>query len=261
MDVDFLHPATATRRAPMKSLGSNEVHVWLLRPEDVSEATLLACEAILSPSELVRADSFRFERHRTESVLTRALVRTTLSRYAELTPSAWSFRLGEYGRPHPTADVGLSFSASNHPTLVACAVARHETVGLDLEPFHRAPEVLAVAETVFGPIELADLHALEGARREDRALSLWTGKEAYVKARSLGFAAPIKEIELRFDASGRHPAPSFPTGFDQPAGWAISLHDIESFRVAVCVRGAGPAPNVVFCRTALEDVPALQRGR
>ena len=42
---------------------------------------------------------FVFERDRRQFLITRALVRTMLSRYAEVAPRDWRFVTNQYGRP------------------------------------------------------------------------------------------------------------------------------------------------------------------
>lgn len=213
------------------SLGVDEVHVWLARPASVDVAKLAQ---VLSKAERRRADAFRFERHRRESIVTRALMRTTLSRYGALAPADWVFREGAHGRPAVDPPCGLFINATNHPNLVACVVARTDEVGIDLEPLSRAPAMLEVSREVFAPTELGALGPLNLPDREDLAVTLWTRKEAYIKALGLGFSAPVREIVV-------DPAA------DPPAGFFFDVRDVhagELFRLAVAVRGAGARPRV-----------------
>src|SRR5690606_24692645 len=113
-------------------------------------------------------------------------------------PHAWVWKLGEYGKPSPDPPCGVFFNASNHPGLVACGVARSSELGIDVEPRARGDEILDVARDVFSSPELRALYALEGERRLERAVSLWTAKEAYIKARGWGFSAPLREIFVDF---------------------------------------------------------------
>ena len=47
------------------------------------------------------------------------------------------------------------------------------------------------------PVEQAQLAALPDAEKQDRALSLWTLKESYIKARGLGLLIPLDKIIVR----------------------------------------------------------------
>ena len=53
---------------------------------------------------------------------------------------------------------------------------------------------LEAAETVFSSTEIRGLKSLSGAAQCDRFFSLWTLKEAYIKARGMGMSLPVREI-------------------------------------------------------------------
>jgi 4'-phosphopantetheinyl transferase len=211
----------------MLSLAPDEVHVWTARPSALDEASPRAWTQNASDEERLRSQNFRFDRHRREHLATRALVRTALSRYRDVEPRAWRWRLGEHGRPYVDPPCGLWFNAANHPDFVVCAVATHEDVGIDVEPVSRAEEILEVAATVFAPVELDDLARRTGDARRDRAVTLWTGKEAYIKARGLGFAAPVREIVM-----------------DDLPGWSLAWRDVEGFRIATAVKCLAGPPRI-----------------
>src|SRR4051812_25098224 len=81
--------------------GRHEAHLWHVVPDEIADEQLLdAYRAILIQSEIERNLRFVFERGRRDDLVTRALVRTTLSRYVpEVPPRAWRFATGPYGRP------------------------------------------------------------------------------------------------------------------------------------------------------------------
>ena len=59
---------------------------------------------------------FRFEKDRHTSLVTRALVRTVLSRYADVSPGDWRFVANEYGSPEidePSEERCLRFNLSH----------------------------------------------------------------------------------------------------------------------------------------------------
>ena len=219
-------------------LGSGEVHAWTARPPALSDETVARCAALLSGDERERISRFLFERHRREATVSRALVRATLARYVGRPASTFRYRLGPHGRPSVDPPCGIDFNATNHPGLVACAVTLAAALGIDVEPLSRGDEILEVARTVFSAPELLGLEALAEDARRDRAVSLWTLKEAYVKARGLGLSAPLHDIVVEFP-HGERPTVRFLDDVDQPEGWWLDTRDVGDFRLAVAVRGAG----------------------
>jgi 4'-phosphopantetheinyl transferase len=215
--------------------GEDEVHVWVARPGALSPEELAACERVLSPDERKHAARFRFERHRLEATVSRALVRTTLARYVGRTAPAIAYRVGQYGRPDLDPACALGFNATNHPGLVAVAVSVGEEIGVDTEPLSRGAEILGVAGTVFSEPELDALEALPAEARHDRAVSLWTCKEAYIKARGLGFSASLHEIVVDFPPDAP-PRIRFLAGYDDARGWRLNTRDAMGYRLAVALR-------------------------
>jgi 4'-phosphopantetheinyl transferase len=116
--------------------------------------------------------------------------------------------------------------------MVVCAVARR-TVGVDVEPRDRAGEIFEVAERVFSAFERAELYALEGAARRERAVALWTSKEAYIKARGIGISLPLREISMHFDRA--FPRVEVSPAIEDGIAWAFRAFDVDGHRVAVCV--------------------------
>ena len=232
--------------------GAEDIDLWIVRPELVSDSALLTrYRALLSPDETKRLGAFRFENNRHEYLVTRALARTTLSAYRPVAPEAWRFTFNAYGRPSIEPPCGLCFNLSNTSTLVVCAVSEHHELGVDTEPLDRADAVLEVAETVFSDAELGELHALAPPARRERAVSLWTLKEAYIKARGIGMSAPLRQITVRFEPSGALRLDLAPEVHDDASAWWLGTRDLHGHRVALAVRSGGAQARV----TVVEKIP------
>ena len=216
-------------------LAGDQVHVWFARPTVFSADALARCAALLSEEERARVARFHFERNRRESTVSRALVRATLARYLGSPATSFAYRLGPHGRPHVEPPSALDFNATNHPDLVACAVVRDGVVGVDVEPLSRGDQILGVAPSVFSAPERDALDALADDARRDRAVSLWTCKEAYIKARGFGLSGPLQEIVVEYPP-GASPTIRFLEGVDVPSGWSLAMRDFHDCRIAVAAR-------------------------
>jgi 4'-phosphopantetheinyl transferase len=213
-----------------------EVHVWFALPGALAEADLAHGLRLLDATELARYRRFCFELHRREFLVTHALLRLTLARYGPTEAAAWRFDHGPHGKPSISPPCGLSFNVSNHPSLVVCAVASGAEVGVDVEPLARGPTILELAPTVFSAHERAVLECLAPAERSQRAVSLWTAKEAYIKARGQGLTLPLDLITIAFDE--RHPLEprvEVHPSIDDGVRWTVRLVDVEQHRVAVAL--------------------------
>ena len=117
-------------------LGPLDVHLWYAQPDRLSDPALLSQYAsLLCSEEQARHARYRIERVRNEFLVTRALVRTVLSRYTPVEPVEWRFTTNAYGRPDvssPPLAEPLRFNLSHTRGLIAL-VTRLEEVGVDVE--------------------------------------------------------------------------------------------------------------------------------
>jgi 4'-phosphopantetheinyl transferase len=203
-------------------LPEGEVHLWYVLPDTVDDPALLAAyDVLLAPAERTRRDRYMFERNRREYLMTRALVRGTLSRYAKVPPEAWTFRDNAWGRP----EIGLSehawlrFNLSNTRGLIACVVARELEIGVDVEDTERQGQTVAIADRFFSPREVASLRALPARSQRDRFFDYWTLKEAYIKARGMGLAIPLDQFSFLLDEAPPIRIAFAPELDDDPSAW------------------------------------------
>jgi 4'-phosphopantetheinyl transferase len=242
----------------MLKLSASEVHIWYVFSErSTSPETLRSYEDLLSMDEKKRRDSFAFVTGKYEYLVARALLRTTLSRYAEIDPRSWIFAQNAYGRPEvaePAVLPRLMFNISHCQGLVACAVVVDREIGIDVEDIGRNQQPLDIAVSCFSESEVNDLRSLPPSLRDRRFFEYWTLKESYIKARGLGFALPLKEFS--FDLDPAHPVRiSFsPRISDDPKSWQFELTALSPrFQMALAVRKAqGPDLSIIT-----REAPAL----
>ncbi|XBJ07461.1 hypothetical protein VPH35_012974 [Triticum aestivum] len=184
-----------------------EVHVWYLCPDELNnQSQLNMYEELLSPSEREYADSMKATMLRKDVVLSRALLRTTLSRYrwasicafilsyiygkldtgCKIDPRSFEFKKNKFGKPEvlwplddSTAEQPLHFNISHTTSLIACGIAINAHIGIDVEEKKRntTKNILSLARRYFTPSEvdsLAEISDSDAQRKE--FLKLWTLK-------------------------------------------------------------------------------------
>jgi 4'-phosphopantetheinyl transferase len=179
-----------------------QVDLWYTAPEDAVALGLIErYRRWLPEEEVARADRFHFLRDRHQHLVTRALVRTVLSRYVPCDPLHWAFRPNAYGRPEIIQPAGLPvwFNLSHIRGLVVCAVAGDPTMGVDVESEGRVKSFVDLAERFFAHRETAWLRQVPAEQQASAFFQFWTLKEAYIKARGMGLAIPLQDFA--FDIS------------------------------------------------------------
>jgi 4'-phosphopantetheinyl transferase len=241
-------------------LPRDEAHLYYALEDQIREPVLLAAyEALLTPEERARKQRYYFEKNRHEYLITRALVRSVLSRYARVPPAAWTFSANSWGCPAIAAPegTGLRFNLSNTRGLVCCLVARDRDIGVDVEDVDREGETVAIADRFFSPSEVEELCAQPEPQRRPRFFDYWTLKEAYIKARGMGLAIPLDHFSFRI-APGRPIGIAFdPRLEDDPASWQFEqLRPTPSHLVSLAIRRGAEAPLRVVARRVTPLLPA-----
>ena len=235
------------RNDPRQTLDGRHAHLWWIRPATVTDpAELARCRALLTDDEREKTDRYCFARDRHTCLVTRVLVRTTLSRYCDVPPARWRFRTNDHGRPEiDTPPSTIRFNLSHTRGLIVCLVSRGREVGVDVESLNRANHWLDLSERFFAPREAAALRRVDASDRPIRFLEYWTLKESYVKGCGLGLAIPLTgfSFDLPARASDEISLRLTPAVDDDEARWQFTLERFgRDHLVATAVERGGSEP-------------------
>ena len=228
----------------MDLLPLSAVHVDLVHTDSADAwAHRDAYLALMSPDEHQRMARLIFDRDRRRFLLTRALVRTMLSRYGQVAPADWKFIENVHGRPEirdrPAGVPDLRFNISHTDGLIACAVTIGREVGVDVE--HTGRRLTHdVAGRFFAPREVDDLTSLPHEEQHRVFFDYWTLKEAYIKARGFGLALPLADFAFTL-APPAPPRVTFePSLEDDPDTWQFAqASPTPHHRLGLAVRREG----------------------
>ena len=219
-------------------LERNAVHLWFWFPERACRSvTLDQFESLLADDELARYNQLRFPEHRREYLVSHALLRATLARYADIPPVDIRFQQNAFGKPELVgagALADLRFNMSHTHGLAFCAVTRSGDIGADVEYHTENQALLEIADHYFSPSEVDDLLALPDGERRAAFFRYWTLKESYIKSRGEGLSLPLDSFSFLLNGqsigfeSGREP---------HPADWHFfSLQPAPDYSAAVALR-------------------------
>jgi len=221
-------------------LKSDDVHVWISYPDQIQDHALLSgYEQLLSPDEKAKKDRFHFAQHRHQYLVSRALVRTTLSRYVPYPPEKWAFSINEHGRPEIIRSKELPplrFNLSHTPGIVACAVVLHRDIGVDVEDMDRKVGIRQIANRYFSPSEIVALNSLSETERRIRFFQYWTLKESFSKAKGVGLTLPLHQFAFHQSRKGEWRISLHPAIQDDATQWQFwCLHPTPRHALAVSV--------------------------
>ena len=239
------------------SLTPAEIHLWLAFYDEINEEPLLsAYRELLNDVEKEQEPRFYFARDRRRYLVTRALVRTVLSRYAPIGPKEWIFSANAYGRPEianaHARDLCLSFNLSHTHSLIVLGVTKGRALGVDVENFRARAAAIEIADHYFAPEEVTALAAMPQQQQQNRFFEYWTFKESYIKARGMGLSLPLDKFSFHYRDEQAVEIAINPELADDPGRWQFwQLRPRPEYLVAICAERTGRESTGLIVREAI----------
>lgn len=217
-------------------LSGEQVDIWLVdQRTSLSNQELQQCHDWLSPEEWHRAQRFVFTRDRERFIQAKVLQRAVLSRYyPAIPPHQWVFDFNQHGKPHiaNTTSEALYFNLSHTDGMIALAVTRIGEIGIDVESVNRNNDLRSLADYCFTEIEQDYLYKDDEQEFERRFFTLWTLKEAVVKAVGVGISLGLKrfEFQVKGESTSVSPLPS-----PHPQQWFLHKTQLSEHTLALAV--------------------------
>jgi len=175
------------------------VHVFkALVSDDVNYSHLYA--DVLSTDEEKKALRFKREADCRSYRLRKYVLRQLLSVFTGVNASAITYRYGEHKKP---AVEGIAFNSSHSGNCILIAIAP-AGVGIDVEHIRHDFDFDVLMDTCFTAEEQAFIN--QGERRNN-FFSLWTRKEAVLKANGTGLITRLNELnclDMEVTFKGQH---------------------------------------------------------
>ena len=229
-------------------LAPGEAVVWLSAARGLPPQARTTLEALLDDEERGRAAALLREEDREVFVRAHALLRAALSHHGAAPPSSWRFARAP-GKPELCGPLRgeLRFNLSHSGGLAAVVVAAGMDVGVDVEAERPRPH-LEIARRFFAPSELELLRAappgLEALGEADLFLTLWTLKEAFVKARGRRLLFPLDDFAFAVSDGGEGVRFSPPPGEREEDWFFRTWRPAAGHRASVAIRAGATKPQL-----------------
>jgi len=232
--------------------------VWTLALADgAGEEAVRPLLEFLDGAELARLERLKVAADRALFVAGRALARALLSAIDGRPSADWRFAAGPHGRPEIAGDnpSALSFNISHTPGMAASAAICGAAVGVDVERLGRKAPFDDLAKHKFAAAEQALVLGADEADRARVFFSLWTLKEAYIKAIGRGLAEPLDGFAFTLD-----PVAVTFMGGDDPAAWGFRLLGPSPGHILALAAKTGGDLAVVHDHVSVAELAARLQG-
>jgi 4'-phosphopantetheinyl transferase len=180
---------------------------------------LHALMALLSDTELAKAQTLQTEQAKMHYIVSRGLLRTTLAGYLHCGPRELEFSIGEHGKPTLLGH-DLAFNLSHSQDSLLLAVSNLQTVGVDVETIKPRKSLQGIAQRCFSAGEFKHWQQLPSAEQTGQFFRLWTIKEAFVKAVGRGIALGLDHCEV--DIGSHRGFSAVPDEYGPAATWLVT---------------------------------------
>lgn len=192
--------------------------------------------AWLDRRELARWRRYLHPRPRRDFALCRAALRAMLCSRLGCRNDELAFGTLRHGKPYALVGgnpvpIGFNVSHGGRHGLIALAPAGR--IGVDVEERNARRDLDGIMHMVYTPDEQAELDQVYGEQRVRLFFSLWTMKEALIKALGTGFSLNPSRFEIppALRRGGRAGVFRFP--HNPAAGWWLEKLDNNHFAAAV----------------------------
>ena len=219
-----IHWPVAPARLQLEKTGA---HVWAASLH-TAPTVLTSLARTLSEAEQERAARFKFEPGRKRFIAGRGLLRAILGRYLQTGPAELKFVYGPHGKPALSAEFAgaeIHFNLAHSDDLALIAVTRAGAVGVDVERIRPVKDAEALVARFFSPRESGLFQRLAADEKPPAFLTLWTRKEALLKATGEGITRSLSLVEVSFLPGEAARLLAIAGDAEKAAQW--TLHDLS----------------------------------
>ena len=172
-----------------------------------------------------------------EIILSRGILRIIISFYLDQEPADLKISSTPDGKPH-LENSNLEFNLSHSGNIWVCALCQSTQVGIDIQQRYPITSIKTIIKNYFSENEKTYLDSLPADQYREKFFSLWTAKEAYLKAIGKGFQESPSKIDILPDASSGNYILDQAQSQQKSGEWTISAIYLEwDYSAAFAVLG------------------------
>lgn len=202
--------------------------------------------SLLNKEEQSRANQLKIENKRLQFVLTRGVLKDLLAEKLKLAPLEIKLNYAEHGKPFLSPEINpenIEFNVSHSNDYAAIAISKNVKLGIDVEQIRSDMDFDNLAKRFFSKDEYEYLMSLEKEGKQTAFFSIWSAKEAFIKAQGDGVSFGLDKFSVPFsDAKG---LVQISSNKDSSHIWQLeNFSNIEGYSMAVCVNKCSENINI-----------------
>lgn len=215
-----INETTLWQTAPRQiTLNDADVHIWHVSLNQ-PEATRRKLWQVLSAEEQQKVSRFMFASDGHKYLIARAVLRTILGRYVEMSPEMLQFGYSKYGKPYLQNErlaQTIHFNVSHSGDLALYGITRNRRIGVDVEQMRPVGDEAEFVQRIFSPVEQQAYGRVRPSQKREAFFNGWTRKEAFIKAIGMGLSFPLTAFDVSL-------VPGFPAQLLEVRG-SVGAHE------------------------------------
>jgi 4'-phosphopantetheinyl transferase len=177
------------------------IHLWTADLKAWNKAAG-ELKTLLSREEISRQARLASQQKAQQSLLCRGILRLILSLYTGQEPASLVLETGAGGKPY-LKDSPLYFNIAHSEDRFLCGLDLETAIGVDIQQVYPISSLSTIVKNYFSASEHDYLSALPPEHFQDGFFSIWTAKEAFLKALGNGFQKSPRGFSLLPDLPSR----------------------------------------------------------
>lgn len=180
------------------SLFKKYCHIWHININNRTYIQSLERIDTLSNKEKEKLLSFKFDEDKRRYLVSHIALRMILTYYTSIPMNLIQFEYNNYGKPYLSNYVALPlFFNLSHTYNKALIGINNTEIGIDIEYIENFSDFYEAGNIIFSDLEYKNFLALKNYDEKlNYFYTIWTKKEAYLKALSIGLIDNLKEIHI-----------------------------------------------------------------
>ena len=180
-------------------LSKEHIHVFLLNLNNYDDITLYD---YLSEDEKERADKLKVKQKRKQFIVSRSVLRKLISNCIDKNYDEIKFYYAEHDKPfikEKHNNKTIKFNISHSEDYILIALTLENRVGIDIEKINKKIDAESLSKRFFSQNEYEYLKSIEINKKLDAFYTIWTKKEAFIKATGKGVAFGLDKFSVTSD--------------------------------------------------------------
>ncbi|PCI22740.1 MAG: 4-phosphopantetheinyl transferase [Piscirickettsiaceae bacterium] len=203
----------------IQAIKPQDAHIWQLDLNWSADSHT----TLLSDAELKKINAFIKPEHRQRALSMRIQLRLLLSCYLRQAAETICFETGRFGKPQ-LVNGAVSFNVSHSHSLGVVAIGDNNNIGVDIEQWRTVENREGIVRRHFSAIEKKAWNNLDDCDKEAFFFSIWTCKEAFIKATGRGLGMGLSNSSFNIASSPK--LLDCPLEYGQPSGWTCVALDL-----------------------------------